>query len=77
MTVPQHSNVDNQATADSPALGTEPADEQGEQWHGVHSNPQEGCEPRRQPGGVQRTVTSDGAADQDPADRPEPVNSRP
>jgi hypothetical protein len=34
----------------------EPADQQGEQWHGAHSDEREPREPRRTPGGVQRTV---------------------
>ena len=39
----------------------EPADEQGEQWHGAHSDERAPREPRRAPGGVQRTVeTADG-----------------
>lgn len=41
----------------------EPVDEQGEQWHGVHSKERDLREPRRQPGGVQRTVTPDCGGD--------------
>ena len=41
----------------------EPADEQGEQWHGVHSNEGDLGEPRREPGGVQRTVAPDCGGD--------------
>ena len=39
---------------------TDDPGQQGEQWHGAHSDMQEPREPRRQPGGVQRTVDSDG-----------------
>lgn len=52
------------AATDSPALGTEPADERGEQWHGLHSSAQHPHEPLRQPGGVQRTITNEIGADQ-------------
>jgi len=65
MTFPRHSDEHHPVTpADSPVLGTEPADEQGEQWHGAHSNMRDTREPRRQPGGVQRTVNNDDVADQ-------------
>ena len=61
MTVPRHSAEHHLAIAtETPVLGTEPEDEQGEQWHGAHSDMQEPREPRRQPGGVQRTVDRDG-----------------
>jgi hypothetical protein len=64
MTVPGPSDGESPATAaDFPVLGFEPADEHGEQWHGVHSTMQDPREPRRQPGGVQRTVNSDGSGD--------------
>ena len=41
----------------------EPADEQGEQWHGVHSKEGDLREPRRESGGVQRTVAPDCGGD--------------
>ena len=64
MTVPRRSAEHHQATdAGTPVLETEPADEQGEQWHGAHSNMRDTREPRRQPGGVQRTVSTDDVAD--------------
>ena len=44
----------------------DPADEQGEQWHGVHSDEQALREPRRSPGGVQRTVETAAGGDQRP-----------
>ena len=44
-------------------VGFEPADEQGEQWHGVHSKAGDLREPRREPGGVQRTVAPDCGGD--------------
>ena len=50
--------------AGSPLLGREPADQLGEQWHGTHSNAQDPREPRRQPGGVQRSVNNDVGAEQ-------------
>lgn len=57
MTVPEHSaSQPTIVDAEPPAPETEPANEQGEQWHGAHSNMQESREPRRQPGGVQRSV---------------------
>jgi len=60
MTFPRHSDEHHPATAATPpVLGIEPADEQGEQWHGTHSNMRDTREPRRQPGGVQRTITED------------------
>ena len=40
--------------------------EQGEQWHGAHSDPQALREPRREPGGVQRTVDSECGGDPRP-----------
>ena len=52
------------AVDDVPAtIRIEPADEQGEQWHGVHSNERDLREPRRQPGGVQRTVAPECGGD--------------
>jgi len=64
MAFPGHSDDKTPITAaDSPVWGSEPADEQGEQWHGTQSNMQDPREPRRQPGGVQRTVNSDGGED--------------
>ena len=44
-------------------IHTEPADERGEQWHGVHSKQGDLREPRRDPGGVQRTVAPDCGGD--------------
>ena len=44
----------------------EEPDEVGEQWHGTHSDPQALREPRRQPGGVQRTVDADCGGDPRP-----------
>ena len=41
-------------------------DSVGEQWHGAHSDPKELREPRREPGGVQRTVESDSGGDPRP-----------
>jgi hypothetical protein len=44
----------------------DPADQQGEQWHGAHSDPRALREPRRVPGGVQRTVDTAAGGDQRP-----------
>lgn len=44
----------------------DPADEQGEQWHGAHSDEQAPREPRRSPGGVQRTVETAAGGDHRP-----------
>jgi hypothetical protein len=49
---------------DHPELA--PADEQGEQWHGAHSDEQALREPRRSPGGVQRTVDTAAGGDHRP-----------
>ena len=38
----------------------------GEQWHGAHSDPKALREPRREPGGVQRTVDPDCGGDPRP-----------
>jgi len=47
-------------------LEQDPAEEQGEQWHGVHSDERALREPRRSPGGVQRTVETAAGGDQRP-----------
>ena len=39
------------AEPEHPHPEQDPADEQGEQWHGVHSDEQALREPRRSPGG--------------------------
>ena len=44
----------------------EPAAEQGEQWHGRHCDERAPREPRRAPGGVQRTVETATGGDQRP-----------
>jgi hypothetical protein len=41
-------------------------DSVGEQWHGEHSNPEELREPRREPGGVPRTVETESGGDPRP-----------
>lgn len=48
---------------------TDHPDQLGEQWHGAHSDPQALREPRREPGGVQRTVDPECGGDPHP-DRP-------
>jgi hypothetical protein len=45
---------------------TDDPDQLGEQWHGAHSDPQTLREPRREPGGVQRTVDPDCGGDPRP-----------
>ena len=63
--VEQESAVQEFVAADDAAatMRLDPADEKGEQWHGVHSNEHDLREPRRQPGGVQRTVGADCGGD--------------
>jgi len=62
---PQAAKVQELAAADdvTATIRVDPADEQGEQWHGVHSIEHDLREPRRQPGGVQRTVEPDCGGD--------------
>jgi len=45
---------------------TDQPDNVGEQWHGAHSDSQALREPRREPGGVQRTVADDCGGDPRP-----------
>ena len=59
-----HGNQDSDVVDDvTTTIGFEPADELGEQWHGVHSREGDLREPRREPGGVQRTVAPDCGGD--------------